>query len=52
MGTEWYQMLTWLNKSGFQADIPALRRDFPEVSLTSLVREGVQDRRRVSRTVC
>jgi hypothetical protein len=22
MGKEWYQMFTWLNKSGFQADIP------------------------------
>src|SRR5262249_51686528 len=30
MGKEWYQMFTWLNESGFQADISALRRDYPE----------------------
>jgi hypothetical protein len=29
-------MFTWLNKRGFQADIPALRRDYPEIALTSL----------------
>src|SRR5215469_9131411 len=36
MGKEWYQMFTWLNQGGFQADIPALRRDYPDVSLISL----------------
>ena len=36
MGKEWYQMFAWLNKNGFQADIPALRRDYPEVPLTTL----------------
>src|SRR6516165_61577 len=52
MGKEWYQMFTWLDKSGFQADIPALRRDYPEVSLTSLEewlrREGWQGKRQIS----
>jgi len=52
MGKEWYQMFTWLNKSGFQADIPALRRDFPEVSLTSLEewlrREGWEGKRAIT----
>ena len=52
MGKEWYQMFTWLNKSGFQADIPALRRDYPEVPLTSLEewlrREGWQERRKIT----
>jgi uncharacterized protein YbjT (DUF2867 family) len=36
MGHEFHQMFTWFNDSGFQADIPALRRDYPEVHLTSL----------------
>jgi uncharacterized protein YbjT (DUF2867 family) len=36
MGKEFHQMFTWFNKSGFQADIPAQRRDYPEVHLTSL----------------
>jgi uncharacterized protein YbjT (DUF2867 family) len=52
MGKEWYQMFTWLDKSGFQADIPALRRDYPEVSLTSLEewlrREGWQGKRQIT----
>jgi hypothetical protein len=52
MGKEWYQMFTWLNKSGFQADIPALRRDYPEVSLTSLEewlrREGWEGKRAIT----
>jgi hypothetical protein len=52
MGKEWYQMFTWLNKSGFQADIPALRRDYPEVPLTSLEewlrREGWQGKREIT----
>jgi uncharacterized protein YbjT (DUF2867 family) len=51
MGKEWYQMFTWLNKSGFQADIPALRRDYPDVPLTSLEewlrREGWEEKRKI-----
>jgi uncharacterized protein YbjT (DUF2867 family) len=52
MGKEWYQMFIWLNKSGFQADIPALRRDYPEVPLTSLEewlrREGWAGKRKIT----
>jgi uncharacterized protein YbjT (DUF2867 family) len=52
MGREWYQMFTWLNKSGFQADIPALRRDYPNLPLTSLEewlrREGWQRKRKIT----
>jgi hypothetical protein len=29
-------MFRWFNAAGFQADIPALRRDYPEIQLTSL----------------
>jgi hypothetical protein len=37
MSKEWYQILSWIKKTGgFQADIPALRRAYPEVHLTSL----------------
>jgi uncharacterized protein YbjT (DUF2867 family) len=46
LGKEWAQMFKWLDRYGFQADIPALRRDYPEVALTSLeewlIREGWQ----------
>jgi hypothetical protein len=39
-------MFKWLDEYGFQADIPALRRDYPEVTLMSLeewlIREGWQ----------
>jgi uncharacterized protein YbjT (DUF2867 family) len=52
MGKEWYQMFTWPNNSGFQADIPALRRDYPGVPLTSLEewlrREGWQGKREIT----
>jgi hypothetical protein len=52
MGKEWYQMFTWLNKGGFQADIPALRRDYPEVPLTSLENwlriEGWKEKRKIT----
>lgn len=52
MGKEWYQMFLWLKKSGFQADIPALRRDYPEVRLTSLEdwlrREGWEGKRKIT----
>ena len=37
-------MFKWFNEAGFEADIPALRRDYPEVAWTSLeqwlTREG------------
>jgi uncharacterized protein YbjT (DUF2867 family) len=36
MGKEFYQMFRWFNEAGFQADIPALRRQYPEVALKSL----------------
>jgi uncharacterized protein YbjT (DUF2867 family) len=52
MGKEWAQMFKWLDKSGFRADIPALRRDYPEVHLTSLeewlLRAGWQGRRQIT----
>jgi uncharacterized protein YbjT (DUF2867 family) len=52
MGKEWAQMFKWLDKSGFRADIPALRRDYPEVRLTSLEewlrRAGWQGRREIT----
>jgi uncharacterized protein YbjT (DUF2867 family) len=51
MGKEWAQMFKWLDKCGFQADVPALRRDYPEIALTSLeewlIREGWQGKRHV-----
>ena len=51
MGKEWAQMFRWLDKYGFQADILALRRDYPEVTLTSLeewlIREGWQGKSKV-----
>jgi uncharacterized protein YbjT (DUF2867 family) len=36
LGKEFYQMLHWFNRAGFAADIPALRRRFPEIRLRSL----------------
>ena len=36
LGKEFYQMFRWFNDSGFKADIPALKRRFPEVRLWSL----------------
>jgi uncharacterized protein YbjT (DUF2867 family) len=36
LGKEFYEMFKWFNDAGFQADIPALRRDYPEISWTSL----------------
>jgi uncharacterized protein YbjT (DUF2867 family) len=51
MGKEWAQMFKWLDNYGFQADIPALRRDYPEITLTSLqewlIREGWQGKSEV-----
>jgi uncharacterized protein YbjT (DUF2867 family) len=36
LGKEYYQMFRWFNRAGFQADIPALRRDYPEIHLRTL----------------
>jgi uncharacterized protein YbjT (DUF2867 family) len=36
LGKEFHQMFKWFNEAGFQADIPALRRDHPEIAWTSL----------------
>jgi len=51
LGKELYQMFRWFNQSGFQADIPALKRCFPEVRLLSLEEwlreEGWQKRARI-----
>src|SRR6266478_9074491 len=51
LGKELYQMFRWFNQSGFQADIPALKRRFPEVRLLSLEEwlreEGWQKRARI-----
>jgi hypothetical protein len=51
LGKELYQMFRWFNQSGFQADIPALKRHFPEVRLLCLEEwlreEGWQKRARI-----
>jgi uncharacterized protein YbjT (DUF2867 family) len=36
LGKELYQMFRWFNEAGFQADIPELRRRYPEVRLQTL----------------
>src|SRR5260370_14175621 len=36
LGKEFYQMFRWFNDAGFQANIPELRRKYPEVHLKSL----------------
>ncbi len=36
LGREYYQMFRWFNAGGFQADIPALRREFPQLQLRAL----------------
>ena len=36
LGKELYQMFRWFNEAGFQADIPELRRRYPEVHLQTL----------------
>lgn len=36
LGKEFYQMFRWFNEAGFQADIPTLKRRFPEIHLLSL----------------
>ena len=36
LGKEFYQMFRWFNDAGFKADIPDLRRRYPEVHLHTL----------------
>ena len=36
LGKEFYQMFRWFNGAGFQANIPELRRRYPEVRLQTL----------------
>jgi uncharacterized protein YbjT (DUF2867 family) len=36
LGREFYQMFRWFNDAGFQANIPELRRRYPEVRLQNL----------------
>ena len=36
LGKEFYQMFRWFNEAGYQADIPELRRRYPEVRLHTL----------------
>ena len=36
LGKEFYTMFRWFNEAGFQADIPSLRRAYPEVQLCTL----------------
>jgi uncharacterized protein YbjT (DUF2867 family) len=51
LGKEFYQMFRWFNDAGFRADIPALRRKYPEVPLmdleTWLYHEGWDKRARI-----
>jgi uncharacterized protein YbjT (DUF2867 family) len=48
LGKEFYEMFHWFNTAGFQANIPELRRRYPEVNLHSLeewLRENGWDKR-------
>ena len=36
LGNEFYRMFRWFNEAGFQANIPGLRRTYPEVHLHTL----------------
>ena len=36
LGKEFYQMFCWFNQAGFKANIPELRRKYPEVHLQTL----------------
>jgi uncharacterized protein YbjT (DUF2867 family) len=36
LGKEFYQMFRWFNNAGFKANIPELRRQYPEVRLRTL----------------
>jgi uncharacterized protein YbjT (DUF2867 family) len=48
LGRDFHAMFRWLNRDGFQANIPELRRKYPEIRLHSLedwLREDGWDRR-------
>jgi uncharacterized protein YbjT (DUF2867 family) len=48
LGKDFHAMFRWLNRDGFQANIPELRRKYPEIHLRSLeewLREDGWDRR-------
>lgn len=48
LGKDFHAMFRWLNRDGFQANIPELRRKYPEIHLHSLeewLREDGWDRR-------
>ena len=48
LGKEFYQMFRWFNEAGFKADIPDLRRRYPQIQLHSLeewLRQGGWDKR-------
>jgi len=48
LGKEFYEMFHWFNTAGFQANIPELRRKYPEVHLHTLeewLRENGWDKR-------
>jgi hypothetical protein len=36
LGKEFYSMFRWFNEHGYKADIPRLRREYPEVRLQTL----------------
>ena len=36
LGKEFYEMFRWFNDAGFKADIPELRRRYPEIHLHTL----------------
>jgi len=36
LGKEFYQMFRWFNESGFKANVPELRRKYPQVRLQTL----------------
>ena len=36
LGKEFYLMFRWFNEAGYQADIPSLRKKYPEVRLQTL----------------
>ena len=54
LGREFYQMFQWFNQGGFKADIPALRRHYPEIHLQTLERNGcvVRDGTNVPGELC
>jgi uncharacterized protein YbjT (DUF2867 family) len=51
LGKEFYQMFRWFNDGGFQADIPGLKKKYPEVHLMNLEewlrKEGWHKRARI-----